>query len=446
MRLRSLLALSLLTVLLSLASFAHAAPTRAESVADAYARAKIAATPLHSNLPDYSLPPASLAKARTLSEIFTPLHFVREAWDLLSLWALLQLGVIAWVRDRAVAFRNRWAQAFLFTFAWMLLITLIDLPLSVFSHHEAVHFGLSVQSWGSWFGLQAKVLTLSYPIYALLLLLLFFLVRRFPRSCWLVCWVLSIPLIAAAFYGTPYANKVMNHYEPLQKTNPALVAKLEELCAKGHMDIPPERMFLEKASEKVTTLNADVEGFGSSKRVVVWDNTIAKATPDEILVIFGHESGHYALGHIEQAFWWSVAGSLALLMALFVGTQWLLKRHGARWRIASMSDWGAFAVFMLIATLLTIVSEPLESHMIRQHEHAADIYGQELVHGIVADPQGAAQGSFQLLGETSYSDPNPNPLYVWWSYDHPPTGYRAAFGKAYDPWARGMEPKYFKKK
>ena len=37
-----------------------------------------------------------------------------------------------------------------------------------------------------------------------------------------------------------------------------------------------------KASVKSTELNAYVTGFGASKRVVVWDTTIAKATPDEI--------------------------------------------------------------------------------------------------------------------------------------------------------------------
>ena len=37
------------------------------------------------------------------------------------------------------------------------------------------------------------------------------------------------------------------------------------------MNIPPERMFLMKASEKVTTMNADVKASATSKRVVVWD-------------------------------------------------------------------------------------------------------------------------------------------------------------------------------
>ena len=78
-------------------------------------------------------------------------------------------------------------------------------------------------------------------------------------------------------------------------------------------------------------------------------------------------------------------------------------------------------------------------------EHAADVYGQEAIHGLVADPQATAKGAFDVLGTTSFSDPNPSPFYEFWTYSHPSIGRRAAFAKAYDPWAPGMEPKYFPK-
>ncbi len=70
--------------------------------------------------------------------------------------------------------------------------------------------------------------------------------------------------------------------------------------ARGGIEIPPERMFLMKASEKVTVPNAYVTGIGASKRVVVWDTTIAEATPEEIQLIFGHEMGHYGAEPISN--------------------------------------------------------------------------------------------------------------------------------------------------
>ena len=73
------------------------------------------------------------------------------------------------------------------------------------------------------------------------------------------------------------------------------------------------------------------------------------------------------------------------------------------------------------------------------------MYGQEAVHGIVADPQTVARQSFDVLGEVVYEDPNPSPFIEFWQYNHPATGRRAAFAAHYDPWAAGAEPKYFKK-
>src|SRR5258708_16429942 len=92
--------------------------------------------------------------------------------------------------------------------------------------------------------------------------------------------------------------QLFNNYEPLEKTNPQLVAEIEKVTERGGLKIPRDRMFLMKASEKVTTLNAYVTGFGSSKRVVVWDNTIQKANTPETPFVFGHEMGHYVLNHI----------------------------------------------------------------------------------------------------------------------------------------------------
>ena len=101
-------------------------------------------------------------------------------------------------------------------------------------------------------------------------------------------------------------------FEPLAATHPALVGQLEKLVARGGLAIPPDRMFEMKASEKLNSLNAYVSGFGGSKRVVVWDTTLQKLTTPEILFVFGHEMGHYVLGHIRNSLLWL---SLLLLVA-----------------------------------------------------------------------------------------------------------------------------------
>jgi Zn-dependent protease with chaperone function len=430
---------------ITLAGCSH--ETTAEHAANVYAQQELDAAPRHGNIADYSLSATDLAKSQHLSTIRVTMHFVEEAWGIVSLLLLLWLGVVAWMRDTAVKISsNRWAQGYVFLFLYILVGFLLSLPLDLYSQHLSRSYGLSVQSWASWFGDQGKSLALTWVIGGLVMMLLFWVIRKFPRSWWLVFWGCAIPLVLLGIFITPYViDPLFNKFEPLQKTNPALVAQLEKVVAKGHMDIPPERMFLMKASEKVSTMNAYVTGFGASKRVVVWDTSLQKGTPDEVLFIFGHESGHYVLHHIVYGILFAIFGILVSLFVAYHFIQWSIAKFGASWGVPAQTDWAALAVLVLAFSMLGLVSEPIQNTFSRMDEHAADVYGQEAVHGLIADPQGAAQGAFDVLGATSFADPNPSPLYEFWTGSHPAIGRRAAFSKAYDPWAPGMEPKYFKK-
>ncbi|MGA7158687.1 MAG: M48 family metallopeptidase [Acidobacteriaceae bacterium] len=437
-------ALCLFLLPLGLIGCAH--ETAAEHAANVYASQELAAAPPHGNIPDYSLAPADLAKAQHLGTVDEVLHFGDEAWGIVSLLLLLAFGIIARMRDTAINLsRSRWVQGYAFVFLFLLVTSLLNLPIDLYAHHLSLHYGLSVQSWPSWFADQGKTFGLTWFVGGLLVLLLFWIIRKLPRTWWFAFWCAFIPILLFGIFVAPYIEPIFFHYQPLQQTDPALVAQLEKVVEKGHMNIPPQRMFLMKASAKFTTLNADVEGFGASKRVVVWDTTIAKMTPDEIVFVFGHESGHYVLHHIAS----TIVFTLVLLFVCFyLGYRfvlWALARFGDRWHISSQNDWAALAILLLAFSLFGTLLEPIENSYSRMHEHAADVYGQEAIHGLVPDPQSTAKNAFDVLGKTSFADPNPNPFYELWTYTHPSIGRRAAFAEDYDPWAPGMQPKYFKK-
>ena len=72
-------------------------------------------------------------------------------------------------------------------------------------------------------------------------------------------------------------------------------------------------MFLMNASEKTNGLNAYVNGIGATKRIVVWDTTAGRIPDDEVMFIFGHESGHYVLNHIPKV----LAGSAPALFFVY---------------------------------------------------------------------------------------------------------------------------------
>lgn len=423
----------------------HATATRAEQIAIDAAQHELDTSPPNGNLPSYALSPTDLAKGAHLEHVRNVLHFGNAAWGILQLVLLLSFGVIRRFRDFVVSrFRNRWLQAYCFLLLFLLATTLLDLPVDVYGQWLRRAYGLSVQGWGSWLWDLAKSLLIGWGFGGLIVMLLFLFIRKLPRTWWFGFWLVSIPLTLAGIFVTPYViDPLFNKFEPLTQSQPKLVQRLEEVAQRGHMDIPPERMFLMKASEKVTTLNAYVTGFGASKRVVVWDTSINKGTPDEILFIFGHESGHYVLHHIVRGIVFSTASLFVLLYLGYLFVQACLRRFGLAWGIPSQTDWGTLVVLTLAFSLFSIVLEPINSTLTRVQEHAADVYGQEAIHGIVADPAATARAAFQVLGDTSYDDPNPSQFIEFWTYSHPSIGRRAAFAAHYDPWAQGMLPKYF---
>ncbi len=396
----------------------------------------------------YTLPPDKLAKAEALKHTRYFFYFVDAAWGVLMLVLILQLRVAARMRDLANNLsRNKWTQGWVFLLQLLLVTTLLALPLEIYQQHVSLAYGLSVQGWGSWVLDREKSLGVDLALEFPAVMLLFVFVRKYPRRWWLPASLSVMALTVAGVFWTPYViDPLFNKFEPLSQSNPALVEQLERVAAKGKgVNIPPERMFLMKASDKVTTLNAYVTGFGSSKRVVVWDTSIAKGNTDEVLMIFGHEMGHYVLGHVARGMLFSFPLTLAAFFVGFYAFQFLLRRCGARWGIPAQDDWGALVIMVLVVTVLGFLSEPIQNSFSRQIEHDADVYGQEVVHGIVPDPQATGTATEQLLGENSFTAPDPSPFVTFWAGSHPPTWLRAAFAKHYDPWAAGAEPKYFTK-
>jgi STE24 endopeptidase len=395
----------------------------------------------------YALPPEKLKQAIEYSRIRVMLDFADSGWGILQLVLLLALGVAAWMRNTAVsASRHRWVQGFLFTLLFLVITTLLTLPLDLYGHHEAVAYGQSVQGWWSWAGDLAKSFGLALVLGWLFVMLLFWVMAKSPRRWWFWFWIPAmVSVVIGVFVAPVLIDPLFNKFEPLEKSNPVLVERLEQVVHRAGIVIPPDRMFLMKASEKVTGLNAYVTGFGPSKRLVVWDTSIQKATPDEILFIFGHEMGHYVLGHIPATVEFLGALLLVEFYLGYLGVGWLIRRYGSAWRIDSQRDWAALVVLVLVLSVLSFLGEPIVSAYSRAHEHAADVYGQEAIHGIVADPQKTAQEAFQVLGETSLVDPNPNRFVEFWTFGHPSISSRAAFAAAYNPWLPGRHPKYFKR-
>lgn len=363
------------------------------------------------------------------------------------LWLLVRLRVGAAIERLAqrVSLRT-WLQGLVAAPIWLILLTCLAVPEAMLGHYVGLHFGLSVENWMAWWADWGKSTLLTVVFGTLVLGVLYGLMRWSPRRWWLWFWIFTVPAeVLLVFVAPVVVDPLFNHFTPLEKSDPALVDQLERVAVKGGLHIPPSRIFLMDASRKVTGPNAYVTGLGASRRIVVWDTTIREETPDEILFTYGHEQGHYVLHHIAKGLAFS---AVMLLVFYWIGFQLmdlLVQKRGAEWGIESMAGWSSLGLILLLMTVLSFLAEPVGNAFSRHIEHQADVYGQEVIHGLVPDAQAAAVRSFCSDAGLWLDDPTPNRFVEFWTYSHPSTEERAEFAAHYQPWAPGNQPRYFRK-
>ncbi len=394
----------------------------------------------------YKLPPDRDKKARAISKVRLRLLIVDLVYGLVVLLLVLRWKWATKFRDMAErASSRRVVQALIFAPLVTLTIDVLSLPTGVYGHWVQRIYGLSVQGWKSWCWDWTKGEILSMLLAFLLVWILYAVIRRWPKMWWFYFWVASIPITLVLIFIQPLVVDPLFHkFEPLQKKDPALTAELEKMVKRAGEDISPDRMFWMGASEKTTTLNAYVTGFGASKRVVVWDTTIAKMNTPQIVYVAGHEMGHYVLNHIAKGFAF-IEG--LLLMVLYIGYRtigWVLAKWGSRWGIRALDDWASYPALLLLLSVLATLVGPIGSTFSRYQEHQADQYGLEVTHGLTPDSGQVAAQAFNILGDVGLSDPDPSPLRIFLFYDHPAIPDRIKFCLSYDPWSKGQQPEFVK--
>jgi STE24 endopeptidase len=394
----------------------------------------------------YTLSHERAAKAVAYSRAGYTLYFVSYFLGGLFLFLILRLGYAAKFRDFAENVSDKkLVQGTVFVPLLFVTLAILNLPVRLYWHALSMHYQQSIQGWGSWFWDWTKGELLDTAFGIVLVLILFAVMRRSPRRWWLYFWFPATLILLGLIVLTPLViDPLFNKFEPLSKDHPDLVASIEKLTQHAGVPIEPDRMFLMVASEKTNAINAYVTGLGASKRVVIWDTTLQKTSNEESLFIVGHELGHYVLGHVVQGFFVGAAGLLAALYFLFRGLHWALDRWGGDWKLYGQEDWASLAVLLLLLQVLLFASSPIISGYSRMQEHAADVYGLEVIHGLVPNSEEVAAHAFQVLGEMDLSDPNPPAFITFWMYSHPPLADRLVFAHSYDPWSKGESPKYVK--
>lgn len=387
----------------------------------------------------YTLPPDVYQKAERLSKIRLVLIFGGTIYGLLVLWLMLRWKVAPKYRTWAERASSKWfLQVLIFSPLLILTMAVADLPEDIYSHKVFRDYGLSVQGWGSWAGDWAKSEFGGLILGILLIAILYAVIRNSPRRWWFYFWLASLPIIVCLTFLQPLVIDPLFHkFEPLAQKDPALTASLEQMVQRAGENIPPERMFLMGEAVKGTDLNAYVTGFGASKRMVVYDTTVAKMTTPEITFVMGHETGHYVLNHIPKALLIAAFGLLIMFYLAYRMIGWMLARWGTAWGIRGIEDLASLPALLVLLSILSFIGSPISNGVSRYFEHQADQYGIEVTHGLIPDQGQVAAQAFEILGVTNLDYPDPSPLNVLMTYDHPPARDRVQFFLTYNPWASG---------
>ncbi len=172
-----------------------------------------------------------------------------------------------------------------------------------------------------------------------------------------------------------------------------------------------DKIFVIDGSKRSTKANAYFSGFGSEKRVTLYDTLINDLEDEEIVAVLAHEVGHYKKKHIIFNLVVSVltTGVMLYVLSLFISSPLLSNALGVD--IPSFHI-GLVAFGMLYAPISEITGLTM-NWFSRKFEYEADDYAKNTYKG---EP---LITSLKKLSKNSLSNLTPHPAYVFMHYSHP---------------------------
>jgi Zn-dependent protease with chaperone function len=427
-------------------SFSQQSPTSSAPAQTPATELAPTAPPAPGQVQGYTLTPGQEAQAVAYAHARHELYFLDVAYGLLLLVFMLQLRVATLFRKWAIDWTDSsFGQILVFAPLVLLTLDVLSLPTAIWEHRLALQYQQSIQEWGSWFTDWVKGEGVEITIGILMVWILFSVIRKSPRKWWFYFWLAAVPLIILGAVIEPViVEPLFFRFTPLAASEPALAGNIERMTIRAGAPIPQNRIFEMAASAKLKELNAYVTGLGASKRVVVWDTTIQKMSPDEVLFVTGHEMGHYVLGHVRDGILFACAVLIFFLNLAYRAMNWMLARWGETWAIRGPDDLASLPAFILLLSVFGFLFTPISNAYSRHLEHQADQYGLEVTHGLIPDGPVVAAHAFQILGEVDLEEPNPSPAVKLWFYNHPPLDERMRFAQTYNPWSENRAPEFVK--
>jgi len=305
---------------------------------------------------------------------------------------------------------------------YFLLHELLFLPFGVARLYHAQHWGMSNHDFASWLQERAMMAGVTLVSEAIVLIGLYSLFIVLPRTWWLVAPLGGSALgIAYAFLSPILINPLFNDFTPLSDTQwRDQQPRVQALIKKA--GIPVEEILVMNASRQSNHTNAYFTGFGSTRRIVLYDTLLKNHTPEEIESVLAHEIGHWQHDHIVKGI---VLGTFAALLgSLFLHCVLRGAMGHAPWNLTSIADPAGLPLILWLFYVGSWAALPVENTLIRHFERQADQVALEL--GGQPDAFIDCERKMAIVNKSNVA---PTPWSVWFFSTHPPTVERIRAGQ-----------------
>ena len=225
---------------------------------------------------------------------------------------------------------------------------------------------------------------------------------------WLYAWALVS--FFAIFMNLFYARLIVplfNKQSPLEEGT--LRSQIESYAEKVGFTL--DKIFIIDGSKRSTKANAYFSGFGSEKRVTLYDTLINDLNEDEIVAVLAHEVGHYKKKHIIINLIVSLltTGFTLWLLSLFVGNQLLTEALN----VSQPSFHIGLIAFGVLYSPISEITGLIMNYLSRKFEYQADNYAKTTFE---SEPLVSA---LKKLSKNNLSNLTTHPAYVFARYSHP---------------------------
>lgn len=363
-----------------------------------------------------TLPPEVHAKATAYTQGGHWLLLWGTLVAVAAAWLVIRSGVLVKIRAGVERDKSRpWLAALAVLPVALVLEELLSLPWSIYADwFREKAYGLTSQPLGGWLGEWAVGAGLGVVVSAVVLSVIYWLLRRAPKTWWI--WaggVSTVTMVLVLVLAPIFLLPLFNSYTPAP-AGPVRDAIVE--MAKAN-NVPSEKIFVYDGSKQSNRYTANVTGLFGSAQINMSD-TMFKAGADmaEIRAVVGHEMGHYARGH--------VLSRLAAMAVLLVIGFWAVDRLfplaarllGAR-NVKGIADPAGLPVLMAVLSVLGLLATPAFNSITRLSEADADNYSLQ----VAEEPDGLAKALIQTV---EYRAATPGRLEEILFYSHPSVSWR----------------------